>query len=314
MLALILRRIIQTIVVIFIVSIITFALMNLIPGAPVLRVLGYDAKQSDIDALRTQLRLDDPWLTRYGYWLSDIFHGNLGKSIIYNETAARMLATRLPITAYLGFLSFIVAIIFGIPAGILSAMKRGRWLDTLISSSANVGIAIPAFWLGILFIYTLALKFGLLPTNGFTSPFEDLGVSLKQTIMPVACLAAGPVAIIARQTRSAMLEVIHQDYVRTAWSKGLSEMLVIQRHVIKNGLIPVVTLLGMFISQILGGSVLIETVFNIPGMGRLLATSVYDKDYVMVQVCILVIATIISLTNLAIDISYSYIDPRIHYD
>jgi peptide/nickel transport system permease protein len=199
-------------------------------------------------------------------------------------------------------------------AGLTSALRRGSWLDTLVVSLANFGVSIPVFWLGILMVYLFSLYLGWLPVQGYTSPFKDFWLSTRQLIMPVICLCVGSLATNTRQTRSSMLEIIRQDYIRTAWSKGLKERIIVFRHVLKNGLIPVITLIGMQVSFIIGGSVLIETVFNIPGMGRLMIESVFSQDFPIVQGGCLVIATMVTSVNLFVDISYGWLDPRIRYN
>jgi peptide/nickel transport system permease protein len=174
-----------------------------------------------------------------------------------------------------------------------------------------LGIAIPIFWFGIILIYLFAVKLGWLPVSGYTSPFENFGLSVRKMIMPVACLSLPQIAILARQTRSSMLEVVHQDYIRTAWSKGLSEKVVVFRHALKNALIPVVTVGGVVVAQLVGGAVLTETIFNIPGMGRLIVAGVLQNDFVVVQGCTMVVALLVAFINLVVDISYAWLDPRI---
>jgi peptide/nickel transport system permease protein len=223
------------------------------------------------------------------------------------------MAARLPITIYLSFLSLILSATIGIVAGIICAIRRGGIIDSLITLFANAGMAIPIFWLGILGIYLFGLHLGWLPIQGYTSPFDDFWLSTKKAVMPVICLAIPAVAMLARQTRSSMLEVVRQDYVRTAWSKGLKERTVVLKHALKNALIPVVTLLGIELRTMVGGAVLVETVFNIPGMGRLMTTAVINKDFIIVQACTLVVAVVVLLANLIVDFSYGWIDPRIRY-
>ncbi|MBW1863182.1 MAG: ABC transporter permease, partial [Deltaproteobacteria bacterium] len=304
------RRLAQTVVVLFLLSLLVFMLINILPGDPVVMMLGADAYPEDIEALRVQLGLDQPMLVQYGSWLFDVLQGDLGTSIMYDQNVADLIAIRLPITFYVGVMAIIVAAVVGIVAGIICAVRRGSFLDQGITVLANTGISVPIFWLGILGIYAFGLKLGWLPVQGFTSPFEDFWLSIKKMIMPVICLSVVPLAAIARQSRSAMLEVIHQDYIRTALSKGLTERAIIIKHALKNALIPIVTLIGLQTRHVVGGSVLIETVFNIPGMGRLLVSSIFDKDFVIVQAAVLVIGIAVCLVNLIIDISYGYIDPR----
>jgi peptide/nickel transport system permease protein len=214
---------------------------------------------------------------------------------------------------HLGLLAFILSIIIGIPIGVISAVRRGRWVDTVLTVLANIGITVPIFWLGILMIYAFGLSLGVLPIFGYTSPFEDFWMSTKQVIMPVICMSLGAMAGNARLTRSTVLEVMQQDYIRTAWSKGLVERVVIMRHAMKNALIPIVTMVGVILPTIIGGSVLVETVFNIPGMGRLAVDGVNSYDYPIVQGITLIIAVVITLANLVVDISYGWLDPRIRY-
>ncbi len=317
MTAYIIRRLIQALLVLFIVSVLVFLVMHLLPGDPILIYLS----EQDVENLtpeqiayyRHQFGLDKPLPVQYLNWIGDLFHGDFGTSVNYHEDVGKLLAERLPVTIHLGLLALLLASIFGILAGVLAALRRGKWLDTVMTLLANIGITIPVFWLGILMIYGIGLELKWLPICGYTSPFEDFWLSTKQVIMPVLCLAVFALASTARQTRSSMLEVIRQDYIRTAWAKGLGEQTIVTRHALKNALIPVVTLIGIHVRRVFGGSVFIETVFNIPGIGRLMVSSVLGHDYAVVQSGVLVIAAIVVLTNLLVDISYGWLDPRIRY-
>ena len=220
---------------------------------------------------------------------------------------------RFPVTLHLGVLALILGAVLGVIAGLLAAIRRGKWLDKIVTPLTYIGITMPVFWLGILLIYAFGLKLKWLPIAGYTSPMVDFWMRTKQIVMPVICLALFGLAANARQMRSSMLEVIQQDYIRTAWSKGLRERTVIIRHSLKNSLIPVITLMGMGVGIIFGGSVLIETVFAIPGVGRLLVSSIFGQDYVVVQAITFVIAVIVLMVNLIIDISYGWFDPRIRH-
>ena len=268
------RRLIQAVFVLIIVSLMVFIVIRLMPGDPILIYLAQQEMQNltkeQIEQARHEFGLDKPLMLQYIDWISSLFRGEFGTSLFYREEVSKLIIQRLPITLHLGLLAFVISTILGITAGMLAALTRGRWLDTLMTLLANLGITVPIFWLGILMIFLFGLRLGLLPIFGYTSPFDGFWLSMKQLIMPVCCLAIFPLASSARQTRSSMLEVMRQDYIRTAWSKGLKERVIVMRHILKNGLIPVITLIGMSLSQILGGSVLIETVFNIPGMGRLI--------------------------------------------
>jgi peptide/nickel transport system permease protein len=303
----------QAIIVIFLVTIISFLLLQIVPGDPVIQILGSHATPAQQEILRHELGLDQPIVMQYIHWMGGIFHGDFGKSIIYHENVGALLKARFPITAYLSILALIVSTALGIVAGVISAVKRGSALDSFISLFANTAVAIPTFWLGIVGIYIFGLKLGWLPIEGWTSPFTDFVKSTRQLIMPLFALAVPNIAVIVRQTRSSMLETIRQDYVRTATSKGLRQSIVLYKHALRNALIPVVTLVGMALAFLLAGEVLIETVFNIPGVGRLLIRAALDKDYLIVQAGVLVIGTAVCLANLLVDIAYGWIDPRIRY-
>jgi len=313
--AYILRRLFLAVIIIFLVTVIVFLAMRLLPGDPILMWMTQDELQEftdeQIELLRQEYGLDRPLFVQYFDWLGGVFQGDLGLSMRYNESVTSEVLRRIPITLHLGLLAFVLGFVIGVPVGVVSAVRRGTWIDTIVTVLANIGITVPVFWLGLLLIYVFSVWLGWLPTYGYTSPFEDFWLSTKQLIMPVICLALFPVASTARQTRSSLLEVMQQDYIRTAWSKGLRERGVIMKHAIKNGLIPIVTLSGLGLGGIIGGSVLIESVFAIPGMGRLVIASVQNHDYSVTQGVTLVIAAGIVLVNLVVDISYSWLDPRI---
>jgi peptide/nickel transport system permease protein len=284
------------------------------PGDPAAIMLGADASQEQIDSLRHELFLDQPLVLQYGHWLGNVITGNFGKSLKYQEDVGSLIAQRLPITIYLSLLALILSVVIGISAGIICAVRRGSVLDSAITILANTGISLPMFWLGILGIYLFGLKLGWLPIQGYTSPLDDFGLSVRKVIMPVICLAVPSIAILARQTRSSMLEVTRQDYIKTAWAKGLTERVIVINHALKNALIPIVTLLGLQLRLVVSGSVVVETVFNIPGMGRLLVNATFAKDFITVQAITLVIGIVVLLSNLIVDISYGWLDPRIRYD
>jgi peptide/nickel transport system permease protein len=309
----IIRRLIQAIIVIFLVTIISFLLLQIIPGDPVLQILGAKATPAQQAALRHELGLDLPLIVQYGHWIGGVFHGDLGKSLIFHEDVGRLMAQRLPITIYLTFWALLISTVCGILAGVVSAVKRGSFIDSMISLFANTAVAIPTFWLGIVGIYIFGLKLGWLPIQGWTSPFDDFWQSARQALMPIIAIAIPNIAVVVRQTRSSMLETIRQDYVRTASSKGLKRNIILYKHALRNALIPVITLVGMTLTFLIGGEVLIETVFNIPGLGRLLVRAALEKDYLIVQSGVLVIGTAVCLINLLVDVTYGWIDPRIRY-
>jgi peptide/nickel transport system permease protein len=306
------------IIIILVVTIMIFLFIRFLPGDPlILYMTGrdlVDLSSQQMDALRHKYGLDKPLPVQYVNWLGNIFKGNLGLSIYYDMNVGRLLAERLPVTIYLGFTAFVISNFFGILFGVICALRRGTWIDTVVTFFSNIGITVPSFWMGIILMYLLALKAGWLPVYGYTSPFEDLWLSIRKAIMPVTCLSLFTIASTCRLTRSSMLEVIAQDYIRTAWSKGLRERVIITRHTLKNALIPVITVTGLQVASIFGGSVLIETVFNIPGVGRLLTEAVMQQDFMVVQAGTLMMAVLVVLSNLAVDISYGWFDPRIRYD
>jgi peptide/nickel transport system permease protein len=314
----IIRRLLVGIVIIILVTVMIFLIMRLLPGDPLVLYVSQNEMgsldEAQMDALRQKFGLDKSLPVQYINWMSGVIRGDFGLSIFFNEKVGTLIGQSLPITFHLGIMSFIVSGILGISAGILCALRRGGWIDNIVTLLANIGITIPAFWLGIILIYFLALKAGWLPVYGYTSPFDNFWLSTKQAIMPIICLALFPLASLCRQTRSAMLEVIHQDYIRTAWSKGLTERLIILRHAVKNALIPVITVMGLHTTSIVGGSVLIETIFNINGIGRLITKAILQQDYQLVQACVLIICAVIVLANILVDISYGWFDPRIRYD
>ena len=318
MISFLIRRFLQSIIVLFIVTIIVFLAMRMLPGDPIRMIVTASNTESfteeQIAEVRHQYGLDRSLIIQYFDWLNDLLHGNLGESILQKVSVSDEVLRRIPITFHIGTLAFGVGIILGIPLGIIAAVRRGSWLDTLVTTLSNLGITVPAFWLGFLLIYVFAMHFKWLPVMGYTSPFTNFWLNARELIMPVFCLALFPIASTARQTRSSMLEVMRQDYIRTAWSKGLKEQAIITKHALKNGLIPIVTLAGLGVPMIVGGTVLIETVFNIPGMGRLVVTSVLNQDYPYVQGIVLIISAAVVFINFAVEMTYGWLDPRIRYD
>jgi len=315
--AYIVRRLIQAVLVIFIVSIIVFLALRLLPGDPILIYISGSVFESVspqyLESLRQELGLDKPLVVQYGNWLVSCFQGDLGLSLFKDQPVTRLITSALPVTFHLGVLAFLISLVVGVAAGVISAVRRGSWVDTVVTVLANLGLTAPVFWVALMFMYLFGLNLRWLPVHGYTYPFDDFWLSTRQLIMPVFCLALFAIASTTRQTRSSMLEVIRQDYIRTARAKGLREQVIIFRHALKNGLIPVVTWKGMTVRNIFGGSVIIETIFNIPGMGRLAVDAAFEQDYAVVQGVVLVIAIVVTLANLAVDLSYSWLDPRIRY-
>lgn len=311
------RRVILAVIIIILATILVFFGMRLLPGDPILMLVTANQQQEfneeQLQFLREQHGLDKPMVVQYVNWMGDILRGDLGVSIFSQMPVADEIFRRLPISVHVGGLAFIIGHILGIPIGVVCALRRGKWIDTVLTTLANLGITVPNFWLGIILTYIFGMQLQWLPIMGYTSPLDDFWLSTKQLIMPVICLVIFPLAGVTRQARSSMLEVISQDYIRTAWSKGLRERTIVIKHALKNGMIPIVTLAGMGIAGIIGGGVIIETVFNIPGLGRLAVTSVISQDYPYVQAITLFVAVAVVSANLIVDITYGWLDPRIRY-
>jgi peptide/nickel transport system permease protein len=315
--AYILRRLLHALVVVLLVSMLIFAVMRLLPGDPVLMYVTAGDLQTvspeQIAKLRADFGLDKPLPLQYLDWLGKLVQGDLGKSILFHYSVTEEIGRRLPISLSLGIGALIVGIVVGPLMGAASAVKRGTLLDTCLTVTATLGITAPSFWIAILLIYVFGLQLGLLPVYGYTSPFSDFGLSMQQSILPVLVLAVFPIAAAARQTRSSVLEVMQLDYVRTARAKGLNDQTTIVRHVLKNALMPVATLQSEIFRNIIAGAVVVETVFVIPGMARMLVNGMLSQDYPVVQGVILVVAVSVVLTNLLVDLVYGWLDPRIQY-
>ena len=314
----IIQRLFQMLLVLIIITLLVFFVMRLMPGDPLLIYLARSGNLENmsfdqLEDLRLQYGLNKPLMVQYFDWVKGVFQGDFGESIIYKQSVGRLLKDRFPVTLHLGIPALIVSSILGITAGIIAAIWRGKWPDKVVTPLSYVGLTIPVFWLGILMIYAFGLKLDWLPIAGYTPPFDDFWLSTRQLIMPVICLSVFGIAANARQMRSSMLEVIRQDYVRTAWSKGLSGRVVILKHALKNSIIPVVTLIGFSVGIIFGGNVLVETVFAIPGIGFLITMSVLSNDYIVVQSITLLMSFIILTSNFIVDLSYAWLDPRIRY-
>lgn len=298
-------------IVLFIVSVFVFLMVSFLPGDPVYAMLGGEISQETYNRWYYELGLDQPLLIRYFLWISKAVTGNFGTSASQHMAVIEVIAQRLPVTLYLSLLAFFVSIPTGIALGVLAAINRGKKIDGALTTFANVCSCLPQFFLSVLFLYLFSMKMHWLPSFGFTWPWVDLGKSIQQTIMPLLCLAIGGVASICRQTRSSMLEVIGQDYIRTARSKGLKPDKIITVHALKNALIPVITLMGLRLGGMIGGSMFVESVFNISGMGTLLVSAIRAQDIPLIQACVLLIAVVACVVNIITDIVYAAVDPRI---
>jgi len=305
-----LKRLAAIIPTLFFVSILIFGLQQLLPGDPATAMAGEDHDPNAIAYLREKFHLDDPLPVRYGYWLKGVLHGDLGDSVRIQRPVTELIVEKLPVTLELALLAMIIALTIGITAGVVSAVMKDTAWDYAANIFALWGISTPNFWLGILLILLFAVKLGWLPASGYVSPFEDLRANLASMIMPAFVLGNAFAAVLMRHTRSAMLQVLSADYVRTARAKGLEERVVILRHALRNALTPVITLGALQLGELLSGAVLTEQVFSIPGFGKLIVDAVFNRDYSVVQGVVLFTATAYVTLNLLADLAYFLVNPR----
>lgn len=305
MLGFLVRRVLFAIPALWVAITLVFFLFRLIPGDPAQLIAGESAPRQVVENIRHQMGYDQPLPLQYGRYLSGLVHGDLGVSKVYQQNAAAQLEQRAPATYTLAGLAMLLALVFGVLGGVISAVKQFSWIDYVATVTAVAGISIPAFWLGLMLISLFAVELGWCPTGGFEEP--------GSIVLPAVTLAAYQLAVIARQTRSAMLEVLRQDHVRTARAKGLRERSVLVRHALRNALIPTVTIAGLQMGYLLGGSIIVETVFSWPGLGSLMIDSIRIRDYTMVQAVALLFAATFMIINLAVDALYAYLDPRVRY-
>lgn len=312
--AYIIRRMITGIFILFILSVVVFVLMRLAPGDPAILACGLNASPACIEARREQLGLNDSWPVQYGNWVRDVSTGNLGLEAITNESVAGKLKDRLPVTLELMIITMIATVAIGVPFGVISALYRNSPADYGVRVTAVMGLSVPNFWLATLVIIIPQELWGYAPTFARSISFTDDPVgNLQQFVPPALVLALASAAGIMRLTRSSLLEVMGTDYVRTARSKGLRETLVVSRHALKNSMIPVVTVLGLQIAFLLGGTVIIEQIFALPGVGQYLFMSLLSKDFQVVQSLTVMIGLAVISMNLIVDIAYAWLDPRIRY-
>lgn len=311
----IIRRLVHSIIIIWGCATLVFFLMRAIPGDPIIQMLGPEYTPEAADALRDKLGLDEPVLIQYFRWMGDALRGDFGSSITGAESVSSAILSGLPKTMSIAALSFVIATAIAIPAGVLAALRRNSFADFAVSLFAFLGVSMPSFWFGIILILVFAVNLGWLPSLGYASISNDGFIEwFKHLILPSVAIGAGYAAILMRFVRAGLLEALGSDYIRTARAKGLTEKRVIIAHGLRNSLIPVVTVAGIQVALLLSGTVVIETVFAIRGIGRLLVGAIFDKDYPMVQGAILVVAVIFVFANLLVDILYTVIDPRIKYD
>jgi peptide/nickel transport system permease protein len=309
----ILRRLLASIPVVILVGVMTFSILHIAPGDPAVLMAGEEATPADVEAMRVALGFDKPFLVQFGKWSGRLLQGDLGTSIFSQHTIVSLMKPRIEPTLSLAIIAISLSIIIGVPMGVLAAWNQGSFVDRGVMVFAVLGFSIPVFWLGFLFIWAFAVKIHLFPAVGFVSITDGVFPFLRSLTLPAFANAIPFSALVARMTRSTMVEVMQEDYIRTARAKGLTEAVVNVRHGLRNAAIPIVTVVGLVFAGLVGGAVVTETVFAIPGLGRLLVDGVVRRDYPIVQAMLMVIAVSYVFVNLAVDITYAFLDPRIRY-
>ena len=313
MLNYLLQRLALIIPTLFFVSVLIFGLQQLLPGDPAIALAGEERDPDVVAFLRAKFHLDEPLPVRYWYWAKGVLHGDLGDSVRIQKPVTELIMEKLPVTLQLAGMAIVIALLIGITAGVVSAVKKDTWWDYGANIFALWGLSTPNFWLGILLILFFAVHLGWLPASGYVSPFEDLKENLASMIMPAFVLGNAFAAVLMRHTRSAMLQVLSSDYVRTARAKGLDERVVVLKHALRNALVPVITLGALGLGELLGGAVLTEQVFSIPGFGKLIVDAVFNRDYSVVQGVVLFTATAYITLNLLADLAYFLVNPRLRH-
>ena len=309
----ILKRIWGGLQVMFVIATIVFLIVRVIPGDPAAVMLGPDATAEDVSHLREQMGLNRSLPVQYAQFMGNLAVGNLGDSIFLNRPVLTALAERAEPTIFLTLFAIVIAVAIGIPTGVISAINRGKPLDQATLAGSMLAASLPSFWLGLIFMQFFAVKLGWFPVSGYGDPDAGILERLKHLVLPAMVLGLSSSALITRFTRGNMLDVLGKDYVRTARAKGLSEFVVVMKHAFRNALIPILTIIGMTLALLLGGAVVTETVFNLPGVGNLVVSAVLRRDYPVIQGALIVIAAIYVLVNLMIDLLYVVIDPRVRY-
>jgi peptide/nickel transport system permease protein len=305
------RRVAVLVPTLFFVSVLIFSLQKLLPGDAAVALAGEEHDAAAVAAIRARYHLDRPVVAQYGIWMGRVLRGDLGESLRNKLPVAELLAAKLPVTVELAVCSMLIALVIGIPAGVVSAARRGGPLDVAANVVALSGLSVPHFWLGIMLILLFAVRLGWLPASGYVPPWEDLGRNLTTILLPSVVLGTGVAGVMMRHTRGAMLQVLDADYVRTARAKSVPERLVVLKHALRNALIPVITLGAIEFGRLLSGAVLTEQIFAIPGFGKMLVDGVFNRDYAVVQGVVLVSATLYVLLNLIADVLYFLANPRL---
>jgi len=308
-----LRRLVEALPTLFLVSVVVFFLTRILPGDPVRLLLGEEPDPKVAEEVRRSLGLDRPLLVQYASWLWNLFQGDLGRSIKDGTPVARLILEKLPTTLELATLAMLVALAIGLPSGVVAAVRRGTWLDGLVTSTSLMGVSVPNFFLGIMLIYLFSLRLGWVPPSGYVELWIDPKRNLLLMVLPAVTLGTALAGAIARFTRNSLLEVLSQDYIRTAKAKGVSSAAVVLKHGLRNAAIPIVTVLGLQLGGLLGGAVVTEQIFSIPGFGRLVVDAVFTRDFTVLQGVVLTSALAVFVVNTAVDVLYALIDPRIRY-
>lgn len=309
--AFLVRRLLLTLPILFIVSVVCFSMINLIPGDPARVIMGPEAPQQAVQQMRERLGLDEPIVVQYVSWLGGVLHGDLGESLRDGTPVSTLILQRLPVTLELAIGTFAVSLIISVVAGILSASRRGTWVDYLSTGIALGGISVPHFWMGMMFIIIFAVWLGWLPASGYEPLLQNPVANVTAMILPVFATGLRESAELTRMLRSSLIEELGSDYVRTAFSKGLSRRVVVIRHAVRNALIPFVTAGGLQVAGLLGGLVVTEQVFQLPGVGSLIVESILERDFTVVQGAVLTVTAAVVLINVLVDLLYVIIDPRI---
>jgi len=309
----ILKRVLATIPVMVIVAIFVFLLLRLTPGDPAAILAGDAATPAQLERIRDSLGLNDPLLTQFVTWMGQLLSGNLGTSLLSNTPVAGMIADRLGPTINIALMTIVISVALAVPMGVIAAWRHGTWVDFLVMSFSVLGFSVPVFVIGYILIQIFAIDLKWVPVQGYKSPSEGFGAFFSRAILPSLTLATIYIALIARMTRASMLEVLGEDYIRTARAKGVRENVVLFRHALRNAAVPILTIIGTGFALLISGVVVTESVFNIPGIGRLTVDAILARDYPVIQAMILLTAGVYVTVNLLIDISYSFFDPRIRY-
>jgi peptide/nickel transport system permease protein len=313
MLAFIVRRLLSTVMVMTTVAVFIFLLLHLSPGDPAAIIVGDNATQVQIDAVRKQLGLDDPLAVQFVRWVGGVLRGDLGISIFSHEPVNKLIGQRIEPTVSLAITTLLLAVVIAVSFGVLAAWKAGTWIDRIVMVLSVVGFSVPVFVVGYLLIYAFSIKLGWLPVQGYAPIAEGLVPWIRHLILPSIALGLAYVALIARITRTTMLDVLSEDYMRTARAKGVATGPMLMKHALKNAGVPIVTVIGIGVALLIGGVVITETVFNIPGVGRLVVDAISQRDYPIIQGVTLIFSGVYVIVNLIVDLSYTVIDPRIRY-